>query len=115
MHAVLEQVVEQRLTKYVKKFYHQETPTKLEIFGREQFELALRPRGSYSSLRLQPKLKCRIAGVRYDDGLRVLTRDGKPIHGLYAAGELIKNEKNIVLECVVFGRLAGETAAKESK
>jgi len=60
-----------------------------------------------------------MGGVSVDDQARVLDASGRPIPGLYAAGEVIggvhgKNRLggSSLLEAVVFGRIAGEKAAK---
>lgn len=56
-------------------------------------------------------------GVKVDSSARVLNADGDPIHGLYAAGEIIgtyyRNYTGAtsVLKGLVFGRLAGKDAA----
>jgi tricarballylate dehydrogenase len=56
-------------------------------------------------------------GVKVDAQARVLDRDGLPIPGLYAAGEVIGLYYGVytgatsVLKGLVFGRLAGQTAA----
>ncbi|KAL0075481.1 FAD binding domain-containing protein [Phycomyces blakesleeanus] len=59
-----------------------------------------------------------MGGLTIDSEARVLESSGKPITGLYAAGEVAagvhgKNRLagNSLLECVVYGRTAGRTAA----
>ncbi|KAI9016307.1 FAD binding domain-containing protein [Phycomyces nitens] len=59
-----------------------------------------------------------MGGLAIDSHARVLESLGKPIKGLYAAGEVTagvhgKNRLagNSLLECVVYGRTAGKTAA----
>ena len=53
-----------------------------------------------------------------DSHARVLDGDGQPIHGLYAAGEIIGTYDKVytgatsVLKGLVFGRLAGLDAAR---
>jgi tricarballylate dehydrogenase len=57
-------------------------------------------------------------GLQVDAGARVLDRDGLPIPGLYAAGEIIGlyygtyTGATSVLKGMVFGRIAGEDAAQ---
>lgn len=60
------------------------------------------------------------AGLRVDVDSRVLDRAGRPIQGMYAAGEVVGNilgERyvgggNSLTNCFVFGRVAGRKAAK---
>ncbi|KAF4659159.1 hypothetical protein FOL46_006701, partial [Perkinsus olseni] len=56
-----------------------------------------------------------MGGLKIDTTGRVLDKEGKPIRGLYAAGELMGgvhgNNRlggNSLLDCVVFGRLTGK-------
>lgn len=60
-----------------------------------------------------------MGGVLVDEQAHVLDASGKPIPGLYASGEVIggvhgKNRLggSSLLEAVVFGRIAGEMAAR---
>lgn len=59
-----------------------------------------------------------MGGITVDASARVLDVGGSPIPGLYAAGEVIGGVHgqnrlggSSLLEAVVFGRLAGESAA----
>ncbi|KAJ2393276.1 hypothetical protein GGI23_005066, partial [Coemansia sp. RSA 2559] len=66
-----------------------------------------------------PSIHYTMGGVRFDESSRVLRRsDGQPIPGLFAAGEVTgglhganRLGGNSLLECVVFGRRAGQQAA----
>ncbi|KAJ1786164.1 hypothetical protein LPJ59_005987 [Coemansia sp. RSA 2399] len=66
-----------------------------------------------------PSIHYTMGGVRFDESSRVLGRsDGQPIPGLFAAGEVTgglhganRLGGNSLLECVVFGRRAGQQAA----
>lgn len=61
-------------------------------------------------------------GLRIDADAHVLNRAGKPVPGLYAAGEctggvlgdVYMGSGNSYANCVVFGRMAGVTAAREA-
>jgi succinate dehydrogenase/fumarate reductase flavoprotein subunit len=61
-----------------------------------------------------------MGGIAIDSGAHVLREtDASVIDGLYAAGEVTggvhgtnRLAGNSLLECVVFGRIAGEQAAK---
>ena len=58
-------------------------------------------------------------GLKTDAAARVLTADGEPIHGLYAAGEIVGlyygtyTGATSVLKGLVFGRLGGQHAATQ--
>ncbi len=68
---------------------------------------------------LQPKVHHCMGGLITDDNCQVLdVRTDKPIPGLYAAGEAtghvhgaVRLGSVAILDCLVFGRLAGEKAA----
>ncbi|MBI2854742.1 MAG: FAD-dependent oxidoreductase [Chloroflexi bacterium] len=85
-------------------------------FGRPKEHLkSLEP--PYYAISLWPTLLNTQGGPRRDKGARVLDPDGMPIPRLYAAGELgsiwgflYQTSCNIV-ECIVFGRIAGINAA----
>ncbi len=87
-------------------------------FGRPKEDLrALEP--PLYALQLWPALLNTQGGPRRDKESRVLDPDGKPIPGLYAAGELgsiwgylYQGACNIG-ESLVFGRIAGKNAAAE--
>ncbi|KAF5339270.1 hypothetical protein D9758_013333 [Tetrapyrgos nigripes] len=70
---------------------------------------------------MTPVVHYTMGGITVDGGAHVLDADGQKIPGLYAAGEVIggvhgRNRLggSSLLEAVVFGRLAGENAAKDS-
>jgi len=85
-------------------------PTRLELSaepGREAFLMSV-----------TPALRGTLGGLRIDEDARVLAARGGPIVGLFAAGEVCGGVHgadclpgNAVLECLVFGRTAGRTAA----
>jgi succinate dehydrogenase/fumarate reductase flavoprotein subunit len=69
---------------------------------------------------ITPVVHFTMGGVRIDTDARVLDGEGKAIEGLWAAGEVtggIHGENrlggNSLLECVVFGRKAGEGVARD--
>ena len=71
----------------------------------------------YYAIQLWPTLVNTQGGPRRDKEARALDPDGKPIPGLYAAGELgsiwgfrYQTSTNLS-ECLVFGRIAGRNAA----
>ncbi|MBI4331045.1 MAG: FAD-dependent oxidoreductase [Chloroflexi bacterium] len=74
----------------------------------------------YYAIKVWPSLINTQGGPRRDKESRVLNPDGKPIPRLYAAGELgsiwgfMYQGSGNVGECLAFGRIAGQNAAKES-
>lgn len=75
----------------------------------------------FYSIRLLPKVHHCMGGLQIDTDARVLSiRDQQPIAGLYAAGEVIggihgacRLGSNAIVDCLVFGRIAGHNAAEE--
>jgi len=69
--------------------------------------------------RVTPAVHFTMGGVQINEHSEVLGAEGKPIQGLWAAGEVtggIHGENRLggssLLECVVFGRIAGDQLAK---
>lgn len=86
-------------------------------FGRELLTKKLETAPFYALPRV-PALHHTMGGVRIDTECRVLNAEGNPISGLYAAGEITggihganRLGGNAVVDTVVFGRIAGESAA----
>ena len=76
----------------------------------------------YYAVRLWPKVHFTMGGVQIDTEARVLDLDGRPIPGLYAAGEVTGGVHGAcrlgscaITECLVFGRIAGRNAAGKRK
>lgn len=70
--------------------------------------------------KLWPKVHHTMGGLVTDLQARVLDQDGNPIAGLYAAGEVtggthgaVRLGSCAITDCVVFGRIAGQQAARE--
>jgi len=76
-------------------------------------------RGPYYGISIWPSLSNTQGGPRRNEKSQVIDAFGKPIAGLYAAGELgsiwgsLYPGAGNVSECIVFGRLAGRNAAAE--
>ena len=74
----------------------------------------------FYALKLYPCLINTQGGPRRDAAARVLDAFGRPIPGLYSAGELgsmwglIYQGAGNIAECMVFGRIAGQNAAAEA-
>ena len=76
-------------------------------------------KGPFYILKAAPAVHHTMGGVKIDTDARVLDKDGKPIEGLYAAGEVTggihgKNRlgSNAIADIIVFGRIAGTNASK---
>lgn len=89
-----------------------------EDFGRKLFGDQIDKAPFYASPRM-PTVHHTMGGLEIDLEGRVLNKDGKPIEGLFAAGEVTggihgKNRLggNALVDIHVFGKIAGETAAK---
>ncbi|MGY3766192.1 flavocytochrome c [Vagococcus vulneris] len=79
-------------------------------------------KGPYYAIKIAPGIHYTMGGVKINDKTEVLTKDGKAIPGLYAAGEVtggLHGENRIggnsVGDIIVFGRQAGEQSAKYIK
>ncbi|WP_136806667.1 flavocytochrome c [Desulfosediminicola flagellatus] len=77
----------------------------------------------YYSIRLLPKVHYCMGGIRINSKAQVLSvSEGLPIPGLYAAGEVTggihgasRLGSNSIVECIVFGRIAGVNAVAENE
>lgn len=76
--------------------------------------------GSYYAIPVTPSIHHTMGGLKIDPTTHVLNEDGEVIKGLYAAGELVGGVHggnriggNAILDIIVFGRMAGKTAAAE--
>ena len=72
----------------------------------------------YYAIEITPAIHYYMGGLKFDEKTRVINKSGKPIEGLYAAGEVTggvhgKNRLggNSISETITFGRIAGESAA----
>lgn len=90
-------------------------------FGRTLFTYPMKE-GPYAAVPRTPALHHTMGGLKIDEGAHVLDKDGNPIPGLFAAGEVTggihganRVGGNAVVDLVVFGRIAGQNAAAEAK
>merc|ERR1719201_2790706 len=90
--------------KWGKKFYHN-----LPLDVNDSFHIAI----------VTPVIHYCMGGIKMNDGAEVLGKDDKVVPGLLVAGEAMggvhgKNRLggNSLLDCVVFGRVSGRSAAK---
>ncbi|RAK77849.1 putative FAD dependent oxidoreductase [Aspergillus fijiensis CBS 313.89] len=95
---------------------------KPDVFGRTSFgNWTLKDVSSDSVVyvgQVTPVVHFTMGGVVINEHSQVLDKDGAPIKGLWAAGEItggLHGQNRLggssLLECVVFGRIAGENAA----
>ena len=75
--------------------------------------------GPYYAVNVGPGIHHCMGGVKINSDAQVISKDGTPIPGLYAAGEVTggihganRLGGNAVADIVVFGRIAGENASK---
>ena len=73
----------------------------------------------FYAVRLWPKVHHTMGGVQINEKAQVIDVDGKPIPGLYAAGEVaggvhgaVRLGSCAVVDCLVFGRIAGKEVVK---
>lgn len=90
-------------------------------FGRTHLDQTLEE-GPFYILKVTPGIHHTMGGLKIDTQTHVLNTDGQIIEGLYAAGEVTGGVHganriggNAVTDIVVFGRIAGKTAAEELK
>lgn len=87
-------------------------------FGKTVFPSTLDLEGPFYVARVTPVIHYTMGGLAINSQAQVLSADGAPIPGLFAAGEVSGGVHganrlggNSLLECVVFGRQAGRSAA----
>ena len=93
-------------------------PTK-DALGRTTCEPDTKlPAGPYWATIMTPSVHHTMGGVQINADTQVLTKDGKVIPGLYAAGEVTggihgtnRVGANAIPDCLNYGRLAGQNAA----
>ncbi|MCG0276190.1 MAG: flavocytochrome c [Thermosediminibacteraceae bacterium] len=102
----------------VEKYNKAVEQNKDEEFGKKLLGFKIDTPPFYASAR-KPTVHHTMGGVEIDTKARVIGKDGKPIPGLYAAGEVTggihganRLGGNALADVIVFGRIAGESAAK---
>ena len=79
-----------------------------------------KPEGpKFYAIEITPAIHYAMGGLKFNEKTQVINKEGKPIEGLFAAGETTgglhgKNRLggNSVSETITFGRIAGDEAAK---
>ena len=86
-------------------------------FGRTSFAAPL-DQSPYYAIKVTAGIHHTMGGLKIDSKARVLKEDGSPIPGLFAAGEITGGVHggnrlggNAVADFVIFGRIAGQSAA----
>lgn len=76
-------------------------------------------KGPFYACRLWPRVHHTMGGLEINDKAQVLDVEGKPIQGLYAAGEatggvhgMVRLGTVAVADCMIFGRTAARTASR---
>lgn len=89
-----------------------------DVFGKTTFPVIFKASQPVYGMLVTPCLHYCMGGLTFDARARVLDAKERPIKGLFAAGEVTGGLHganrlcgNSLLECVVFGRIAGRNAA----
>jgi fumarate reductase flavoprotein subunit len=76
----------------------------------------------FYAIEIAPGIHYTMGGLKINTEARVIGKDGKPIHGFFAAGEVTGGVHganrlggNSISETITFGRIAGANAAKAAK
>ncbi|KAF8995478.1 fumarate reductase [Cyathus striatus] len=98
--------------------YNQSVRTKKDPFGKKFFQGEWKFDDFFNVAVMTPVLHYTMGGLEIDPESRVLGTSGKPIPGLFAAGEVAGGVHGAnrlggssLLGCVVFGRVSGDSAA----
>jgi len=99
--------------------YNTSVETKKDPFGKKFFQSGKWSMNDFFHVAIMtPVLHYTMGGLEIDPESRVLGKDGKPIAGLFAAGEVAGGVHGAnrlggssLLGCVVFGRVSGDSAA----
>lgn len=92
-----------------------------EAFGRSNLPRQIKE-GPFYAVEITPAVHHTMGGVKIDTNAQVINKNGQPIPGLYAAGEVTGGVHganrlggNAVADIVTFGRIAGGNAAAYAK
>jgi len=98
--------------------YNQSVRTKKDPFGKKFFQGEWKFDDFFHVAIMTPVLHYTMGGLEIDPESRVIGKTGKPIPGLFAAGEVAGGVHGAnrlggssLLGCVVFGRVSGDSAA----
>jgi flavocytochrome c len=98
--------------------YNQSVRTKKDPFGKKFFQGEWKFDDIFNVAVMTPVLHYTMGGLEIDPESRVIDKNGKPIPGLFASGEVAGGVHGAnrlggssLLGCVVFGRVSGDSAA----
>lgn len=98
--------------------YNQSVRTKKDPFGKKFFQGEWKFDDFFHVAHMTPVLHYTMGGLEIDSEARVIDQSGKPIPGLFAAGEVAGGVHGAnrlggssLLGCVVFGRVSGDSAS----
>ena len=90
-------------------------------FQRKDLPRALKT-PKYYAIAIQPGVHYTMGGLKINGETEVMSKEGRPVAGLYAAGEVTGGVHgtnrlggNSISETITFGRIAGANAAKLAK
>lgn len=111
----------ENVKKTFKAYWNAFKTGKDEAFGRPEMVIAL-DKAPFYAAKITPGIHHTMGGVTIDPATHVMTKDGKVIPGLFAAGEVTGGVHggnriggNAVSDIVTFGRIAGTNAAAYAK
>lgn len=115
--------VDEEVIKYTLNQYRDAASGKIQDpFGKKYFPVNFEDTDNFYIATITPVLHYSMGGLKFNEKAQILRKEGEtyaPIPGLYGAGEVtggLHGENrlagNSLLECVVFGRIAGKEAAK---
>lgn len=101
--------------------YNKAVETKNDAeFKRPDLPRALKT-AKYFAIAIKPGVHYTMGGLKIDTNAQVIAKDGKPMAGFYAAGEVTGGVHggnrlggNSISETITFGRIAGQSAAKQA-
>lgn len=100
--------------------YNEAMKTGKDVHGKVVFPVAYDIEKTFYRLFTTPSIHYSMGGLKINKNAEVMNKEGKVIEGIFGAGEVTggvhgKNRLggNSLLECVVFGRIAGENAVKK--
>ncbi|KFD53344.1 hypothetical protein M514_05825 [Trichuris suis] len=101
--------------------YNEASKRQLDSFGKTLFPTTFAWDKPFYVAKITPVIHYTMGGIAIDNQTRVLKNDGSVLQGLYAAGEVSGGVHggnrlggNSLLECVVFGNVAGLEASRRT-
>lgn len=114
-----EGVDEESLKRTILRWNQHRSDDTIDTFGRSSYPFAFDFEKTIYTSVITPSIHYTMGGIKFDVDAQVIDTSGKKIPRLFAIGEVTgglhgKNRLagNSLLECVVFGRIAGKSATK---